>query len=780
MGLFDFLRKATPRSGGRRLPFPKTGVGYGVDYSNGQFTFRDLLTFGGRALPIQPADAGDPLLNPIVAACLQWICTSWMVALPQVGVMDGSQFTADKKPHPLLDLLRQPNPDYGGRWLFWALCTDWWIYGNAYAHIIPSSSGIQELNWVSARRVKPVPDMDGYLAHYLWEADGRKIEVDPEEILHFRYGINPSNPLLGWSPIAAGFREIVADNSASDYAAGLLQNGAVPPWILSPKMNKDGVATTIPESALQEITNKLKELIRQKPGEGRMLPGAVELIQLAFEPGQLGLELIREEPETRIPALFGIPPVVVGLRAGMLRSTYNNVSEARKQAWESCLIPAQDYFAEEMGRRLLPYYKGSAGKVVAWDRSRVLELQEDINAKREAARADFMAGIITLDEVRAESGLETTPAVAAQLVKPKLSEQKRLSLKKVPAETDLYAALDRVRGALKRREAEALRRMRKAWSGVRSSILARIEALEEAMDASQQPVDRDWLYNQRRYHELLDQVEDALREVASDQGEVIAAAQDAVVTLAADHCYDLAVVAVGPPPAGESLPWSRLQRDAVEALVGFASDGSPLADLLEEIAPETQDLVRQVLLTGVAEGKAPREIAKELEAVTDASQHRAETIARTEVMRAHREATRQHYEENSDVLDGWIWMASIGTATETCAGCWAMHGTVHPSSEILDDHPNGRCVMAPRTRSWGEILGDDTIPDTRPTVESGEDAFAKLTPDQQREILGSGAYELWRVGKISLSDMVVQTHNDRWGSMRRAASLSEALERARG
>ena len=81
--------------------------------------------------------------------------------------------------------------------------------------------------------------------------------------------------------------------------------------------------------------------------------------------------------------------------------------------------------------------------------------------------------------------------------------------------------------------------------------------------------------------------------------------------------------------------------------------------------------------------------------------------------------------------------------------------------------------MAPRTRSWAEITGDTTLPDTRPDIAPGTDRFDKLPESDQREILGAH-YDAYVAGEITLPDLVQQTHNDRWGTMRREATVAEA------
>lgn len=123
----------------------------------------------------------------------------------------------------------------------------------------------------------------------------------------------------------------------------------------------------------------------------------------------------------------------------------------------------------------------------------------------------------------------------------------------------------------------------------------------------------------------------------------------------------------------------------------------------------------------------------------------------------------------------------------TCAACWAMHGTEHGLNEILDDHPNGRCAMVPKTKTWAEIgeqygIDFSDVPDTNPEIEPGVALFEKLPAEKQIKILGPAKYAAWKDGKFILSDIVGRKRSKEWGTHRYEKSLAELLgtERAKG
>lgn len=251
------------------------------------------------------------------------------------------------------------------------------------------------------------------------------------------------------------------------------------------------------------------------------------------------------------------------------------------------------------------------------------------------------------------------------------------------------------------------------------------------------------------------------------------------------HAEEMTRRALGKPPAGLVIDWNRIDRNAVEALVGMIQADSPLHRLLLSIAEDGAQAAEDALVQGMLLGQNPREVAREMRKVLGTTLSRALTISRTETLLAHREATRVSYQANSDIVKGWVWQSAADE--RTCAACWAMHGTEHRLDEILDDHPNGRCGMVPISKSWEEIgkqYGIDLsdVPDTNPEIEPGVLLFEKLPVEKQIKILGPAKYAAWKDGQFALSDVVGRARSREWGTHRYEKTLVELLgeKKARG
>ena len=166
-------------------------------------------------------------------------------------------------------------------------------------------------------------------------------------------------------------------------------------------------------------------------------------------------------------------------------------------------------------------------------------------------------------------------------------------------------------------------------------------------------------------------------------------------------------------------------------------------------------------------------------------------IARTEIMRVSNSVAERIYNENTDILKGQQWCATLDG--RTCISCGSLDGKIFYFNKNMTPpprplHPNCRCVLIPITKSWAELGADKKIqePDagTRPFTYTGEkplpgsrqykeqiDKWAGDVPETEfypqwlkrmngqdpdfvRGILGPKRYDLWQSGKIEFKEMV--------------------------
>jgi SPP1 gp7 family putative phage head morphogenesis protein len=343
--------------------------------------------------------------------------------------------------------------------------------------------------------------------------------------------------------------------------------------------------------------------------------------------------------------------------------------------------------------------------------------------------------------------------------------------------SDIYELAADFRRALLRSDAATLRDLTAAYRVAFARIEARLERLLEKMEAARargEKISAAWLFQEQRLATLLVEVQREINRFSQNATGQITQAQGRAVSAALDHAEKLVAASLAKKPKGGTVApnFVRLPKSAVESLVGFLADGSPLQMLLNQLGPDAARGVQEALVAGVAAGSNPRRIASEVKVALGGNLTRALRISRTEVMRAHREATHRSFEANADLVEKWVWTASL--SPRTCAVCWAMHGTEHPTTERMASHVNCRCTMVPLTKTWEE-LGFTGLQETRAEVEKGEDAFAKLTPAEQEQVLGPAKFAEYSAGRLKLADLVGYKDHPRWGRSVSERSLQDAL-----
>ena len=364
------------------------------------------LSFG-RSIFNYKAEAGDALESSPVAAVVGWFAKNFPEAPPGMWRQLPKGQEEQERDHAMLELLQRPNPHYTGPLLWMATTTDWVINGDGYWIAIPNRFGTPvELWYAPSWQMAPKgsdTDPNVFISHYEYTIDGAPTMLDPKYVIHFRNGLDPKNPRRGCSPLKSLWREIFTDNEAADFTASILHNMGIPGLMVSPEA---GVKINDTE-ALNTKRDLQAKFSGEKRGEPIVMTGATKIQQFGFSPEQLLLRELRRIPEERVSAVTGIPAVVAGLGAGLDRSTFTNMAEAREAAYESGLIPAQRILGEDVRFQLLPLFgENPFGWRFGFDLSKVRVLQEDLY--RQAQRLDLAVrgGWAMVKEARRPMGLE--------------------------------------------------------------------------------------------------------------------------------------------------------------------------------------------------------------------------------------------------------------------------------------------------------------------------------------------------------------------------------------
>ncbi len=314
------------------------------------------------------------------------------------------------------------------------------------------------------------------------------------------------------------------------------------------------------------------------------------------------------------------------------------------------------------------------------------------------------------------------------------------------------------RGNILAREQAELDRMARYWGGIAEDLQSEAEKVARRMDDLRKAGERispTLVRQQDRYNRLLRQAADRHVEFSDYAGGLI---RDNTRRNAQQGIEDARQVL---EEAGVSIGFDNLDIAAVEEMAGLLADGSPVRDVLARRFPDNWEQAEDALLQGIAKGWNPRKVAAAMTSKLGGALSDAARIARTEQLRAYREASRNAYVE-SGVVEQYKRLATHDT--RTCIACIVLDGRIYPTSEPLSDHPNGRCSMVPIVTNRPE-----------PRWESGKTWFNGLDADDQRKILGPAKFNAWQQSQIDLDTLAKVAEDPVWGGTVQVRSLRDAL-----
>ncbi len=131
------------------------------------------------------------------------------------------------------------------------------------------------------------------------------------------------------------------------------------------------------------------------------------------------------------------------------------------------------------------------------------------------------------------------------------------------------------------------------------------------------------------------------------------------------------------------------------------------ADLVTDISDNTRDMLQSAVVDAIEQGMGSRELAARISASVGFSEARAETISRTELIRASNAAALDAYKA-SGVVDGKSWATAGDDAVEEdcemneADGVIPLDDAFSSGDDAPPAHPNCRCDILPEFLDEGE------------------------------------------------------------------------------
>ncbi len=381
--MFDFLR--------RRAVVPETKA---------SATGRVVAWGSSGRVAWSPRDTGSLtrngfLGNPVAFRAVKMIAEA-AAALPVLCKDSERRYET----HPVLELIRRPNPGQGRAELLEALYGFLLLSGNAYVEAVPGSGAMPgELHVLRSDRMALVPGADGWPVGYEYSVGGRAhrfaLGEGPQPVCHIR-AFHPQDDHYGFSPLQAAAVAIDVHNASSAWSKALLDNAARPSGAIVYK-GPDGGSLSSDQYDRLVAEIEANHQGARNAGRPMLLEGGLDWKPMGFSPSDMEFHETKLSAAREIAVAFGVPPMLMGIPGD---ATYANYQEANRAFYRLTVLP----LAAKVLGALAHWLSDFAGEAVALkpdlDRIPALSAERDQQWARVGA-ADFL----TEEEKRALLGL---------------------------------------------------------------------------------------------------------------------------------------------------------------------------------------------------------------------------------------------------------------------------------------------------------------------------------------------------------------------------------------
>ncbi|MBI4923906.1 MAG: phage portal protein [Devosia nanyangense] len=292
--------------------------------------------------------------NPVVHRCVRLIAES-ANRVPLVAVERGKRLGE----HPVLALLRRPNPHQSGSELLEAVYAYLQTAGNAYLNAVVADGEVKGLFVLRPDRMRAVIGSDGYAAAYAYTAGGRTETLRQDtapvaSVLHLAL-FHPLDDHYGLSPLEAAQQSLDLHNAAARWNKALLDNSARPSGALVYSAGTGNLTT----DQFERLKAELELAFQGAANAGRpmVLEGGLDWKSIGISPRDMDFIEAKHSAAREIALAFGVPPMLLGIPGD---NTYANLAEANRALWRQTIVPLVRRVTDDLSFWLAPGFPGSS------------------------------------------------------------------------------------------------------------------------------------------------------------------------------------------------------------------------------------------------------------------------------------------------------------------------------------------------------------------------------------------------------------------------------------
>lgn len=329
-------------------------------------------------------------VNVVANQCISKIASA--VASVDWKVYRGESLLSE---HPVIDMLRNPNPRQSGPEYLRAKVSFLKIAGNSYEEVVSASdSGPIELYQLRPDWMTIALDKAGDVLRYEYGPSGRKVVfagADLDSIRHLRE-FNPLDQVYGQSPVQAAMRAIDTHNEAQAWLKALLENAARPSGMLQTPPD-----TRLTDEQFHRLRAELESTHQGSRNAGRpmIVEGGLTWQATGMTPVDMELIETKNAAARDIALAFGVPPQLLGIPGD---NTYSNYQEARLAFWEDTVIPLVQMIETDWNRGIAK----PRGVTIYHDADKIPAMAD--RRARQWEMAKVAQGMMTINEQRGIMG----------------------------------------------------------------------------------------------------------------------------------------------------------------------------------------------------------------------------------------------------------------------------------------------------------------------------------------------------------------------------------------
>jgi len=640
--------------------------------------------------------------NEIVHACIRELATSAASPRYYVQAPSADGGSVEVETGLLYDLTSKPNPYSDWYSFIERLVTFLMVAGNAYA-IKERSRGDQVSAMYLLRPDRVTIVAGDYGAEgYVYTVGGTEYAVEARDMCHLALP-NPAGDIYGLSPLQVAARTVNLDLNMTDFAKVYFANAGVPSGLLKVKRRLTS----------QEEASTIRSRWRSQFGginnfhRVAILDDDAEYQPMSNSPKDMSLDGLHNLTESRICAVFGVPPILVGANVGLQRSTFSNYREARLAFHSETLEPMVSRILRYFNRNLFDEYGTNETLTVDWVAMR--GVLDDQVATTTRLTALFAGGILTLNETREALGFDAVSDGALRRIPSSIFEVAEgqqpapVAVDAAPVEqshpilTAIKAPRVAPRGRMLRRR--LIEEREEEADDLAAKTLRHFRGIRNRVDGI---LGRHMERQTAEAKEYPFEVEDMLPQIETGNMQKIL---DAAYRRVSKRTFD----AVNDVGVAGTLDWSdklpTVQRVLAQAPVRAAM-----------IHRTTDKAIGKVIQIGLERGYSVEQLARGvpndkfpgIRSLLTETENRSRLIARTEVMRTQNQTTIGFYREQdlfyvqADDVDGDPDDNYIDPGDRYGRTCAERHGQVYSleDAQLIDDHPNGTLNWMPMPRGY--------------------------------------------------------------------------------